>query len=84
MEPEELAGWNRLNLQVAASTRAARPCEDCPLTFAAEMRAAGRCNGEPGCIVDEQSLQGVRSADQEPGTPSRFSIARREPLGKDA
>ncbi len=47
MEPDELAGWIRLNLQVAASTRAARPCEDCPWHFAVEMRAAGHCNGEP-------------------------------------
>jgi len=25
-----------------------RPCTDCPLSFAAEMRAEGKCNGTPG------------------------------------
>lgn len=48
MEPDELAGWQALNAQVAASVRAARPCEDCLPDFAAEMRALGCCNGAPG------------------------------------
>ena len=46
MEAADLAGWQELNLRVASpADRAARPCTDCTLEHAAEMRAVGRCNG---------------------------------------
>lgn len=48
MDAEELAGWRAQNdrSRHGNGIRARRPCEDCLLGFAAEMRALGRCNGE--------------------------------------
>jgi hypothetical protein len=61
MEPEEYAGWRRGALEqrrplvvqpkIPDTTGAAWPCTDCPLGYAAEMRAVDRCNGEPGARV---------------------------------
>lgn len=48
MEPDDHLDWRALNARVSGPGRAVLPCEDCPLTFALEMRADGRCNGEPG------------------------------------
>ena len=47
MDPDEWAAWRSLNDR-SGSNRAARPCSDCLLGYAAEMRADGRCNGTPG------------------------------------
>lgn len=33
-----------------------RPCAECPLSFAAEMRAIARCNGSPGALPKRRSL----------------------------
>lgn len=59
MDEDEWAGWRRHNERLAVAQygdtkRAQRPCEDCPLGHAADMRALGRCNGEPGGIEDEE------------------------------
>jgi hypothetical protein len=57
MTPGEWSEWRRLNPVRLAHIRgtriAARPCEDCPLGFAADMRAQDKCNGEPGYIAGE-------------------------------
>lgn len=44
--PVDWAHWQRSN-PVKANVGAARPCDDCPLGFAAEMRSVGKCNGVP-------------------------------------
>ena len=47
MTPDEYAFW------VEAAARVGRgrlPCADCPLSYADEMRAAGRCKGEPKMV----------------------------------
>lgn len=47
MEEDEWADWQRYNPKIASTDRAERPCADCPVEYAAEMRIAGRCNGVP-------------------------------------
>jgi len=47
MDAAEWADWQASNpLRVRGAV--SRPCADCLLGFAADMRAAGRCNGSPG------------------------------------
>jgi len=50
MSREDLAGWLALNAVGAlpVDERQVPPCVDCTAEYAAEMRALGRCNGEPG------------------------------------
>ncbi len=69
MEPDELADWNRHNRTAAFSAhgKALTPCEDCLPAFALEMRAIGRCNGEPG---------GVEPDEQQPHNPTGPPICR--------
>lgn len=45
MEPDEWQHWQATN---PSNAMAARPCTDCPIGFAAEQRALGKCNGTPG------------------------------------
>lgn len=47
MEPDEWALWVAENPRNVQGGMADRPCRDCPASFAAEMRAIGRCNGTP-------------------------------------
>lgn len=51
MDAAEWQDWRGLNPRITDRASAAWPCTDCPLGFAADMRAVGRCNGEPGAIV---------------------------------
>lgn len=37
--------------------RAASPCDDCTLGYAADMRAAGRCDGTPGGVEEDDSME---------------------------
>lgn len=54
MDPEEWTEWVARNpLHITDTAAAARPCTDCPLAFAADMRAEGRCNGTPGGVAEE-------------------------------
>jgi hypothetical protein len=53
MDAEDLEGWRRLN---RGGSRARRPCEDCPLDFAAEMRLLGRCNGSPSSVTEDDDM----------------------------
>lgn len=48
MSDEEWSSWLALNPTNLGLGVADRPCTDCPLGFAGEMRAEGRCNGSPG------------------------------------
>lgn len=55
MDAGELAAWEATNERLSsANMRAARPCTDCLLGFALEMRAEGRCNGTPGGATEEE------------------------------
>lgn len=55
MDAEEWALWERANRSLSSSLeRATRPCADCPLGHAADMRAIGQCNGTPGGVEDEE------------------------------
>lgn len=58
MDPGEWSEWRALNprLTYAATEPAERPCADCPLGYAAEMRAVGRCNGTPGWVAEEDEV----------------------------
>jgi hypothetical protein len=61
MDAEEYVAWRTGALvqrrplvvqpKIPDTTGAAWPCTDCPLSYAAEMRAVDRCNGEPGARV---------------------------------
>lgn len=56
MSPEEWALWRARWKASYGSHRRARPCPDCPLGFAVEMRAEGRCNGEPGGVEEDEDV----------------------------
>jgi hypothetical protein len=56
MEPEEWADWQRRNPRLTDHAFAPRPCTDCPLGFAADMRAEGRCNGTPGGVQGDDEI----------------------------
>lgn len=59
MTDEEWVTWRRDNRSAIAlgfgeaNASAGRPCADCPLGFAADMRAQGRCNGTPLGVPDD-------------------------------
>jgi hypothetical protein len=57
MDASEFASWRQMNLRVAGNNQAKRPCDDCPLGFAAEMRGIGRCNGSPGGVEEEDEME---------------------------
>lgn len=49
MDARDWRDWQRLNPRnLGGHSVADRPCADCPASFAAEMRAEGKCNGSPG------------------------------------
>lgn len=56
MEPDEWDLWVARNPRHLGAKVADRPCADCPLGFAAEMRAIGRCNGEPQGHEEESDV----------------------------
>lgn len=47
LEPSELELWHDVDAGIP-------PCHSCPLAFAAEQRALGRCNGQPSGADDEE------------------------------
>lgn len=54
MDDSEWVEWiSKNSLSMPDGDAAARPCKDCPLGFAADMRAQGRCNGTPGGVAEE-------------------------------
>ena len=46
MTAAEFEAWEEANVMLFAN-QAASPCADCTAAFAEEMRAEGRCDGEP-------------------------------------
>lgn len=46
MSPADFTDWTRHN-EKTNGMRAKRPCEDCPLAYALEMRGINSCNGYP-------------------------------------
>ena len=60
MSAEELAEWQESAdgqpVTTRAHERAAIPCTDCTLGFAAEQRAIGKCNGRPGGAEEDDEL----------------------------
>ncbi len=77
MESDELAGWQGASAMAQRhGSRPVLPCQDCLSSFAAEMRAVGRCNGTPrgdkeDTIVDQPVT---------PDHPRSLPIARRVAL----
>lgn len=67
MDDEEWALWKAANDRIYVGMQAARPCADCPLGHAADMRAEGRCNGTPGGVEedDEHVDEGTVAAVEE-------------------
>jgi hypothetical protein len=78
MTLEEFELWCAANAR-AGSQRAPSPCSDCPLSFAIEMRAEDRCNGEPGGEPGEPTP--VKPVQVRP--PSRFPTAQRYATDED-
>lgn len=75
---DDLADWQRLNLRnTNLAARAARPCEDCTLGFAADMRAEGRCNGTPGGVAEEDETV----EDSSPTRTGRVAVSSAAPCG---
>lgn len=48
MDPGEWPQWQAMNPAGTTGGKALKPCWDCPLEFAAEMRGKHRCNSWPG------------------------------------
>lgn len=53
MSHEEYLLW-QTKIGSNFSTGTPRPCDDCSLGFASEMRQLGLCNGTPGLIADDE------------------------------
>lgn len=57
MADDEYAGWQEMNRQVTRlSDRAPRPCADCMLGYAVEMRSLSRCNGTPAGVEEDTDM----------------------------
>jgi hypothetical protein len=94
MEPDEWALWLERNPRALGGAAIAnRPCVDCPLGFAAEMRSEGRCNGSPGAVggrheeddeeddvIEPRSLGGVRAGTALELTPPPCGTCQHEPI----
>lgn len=57
MNADEWAEWRRTNPLGLSNGAIARPCEDCLLGFAADMRAGDSCNGAPGGVHPEEETE---------------------------
>jgi hypothetical protein len=58
MSDEEWATWRSSGYLRLGD----RPCSDCPLGYAAEMRAQGRCNGTPGGVEEDEDVDEHQAA----------------------
>jgi hypothetical protein len=63
MTEGEWSGWWDLNLLLHPRDRAADPCEDCTLIFAASQRAV--CDGTPGDLTPAERLERRRARRRE-------------------
>lgn len=74
MDADDWAAWQAMNRSLGKENQAPRPCTDCLAGYAAEMRAVGRCNGQPAGdhreedIVDDR-LAAIVVPDDVPGPP---------------
>jgi hypothetical protein len=58
MDEDEYAAWAEMNRRITGrSDLATRPCADCTLGYASEMRAVGRCNGTPAGVEEEPDME---------------------------
>ncbi len=74
MDAEDWAAWQTMNRSLGKENQAPRPCTDCLAGYAAEMRAEGRCNGQPAGDHREEDTVDDRLAaivvpDDVPGPP---------------
>lgn len=83
MTADEWTAWQDTNRRINQGSQAPRPCSDCTLGFAAEMRAEGRCNGSPaGAEHDEEENDMDPVVTPEPKAPTRqVRIAVTAPCG---
>lgn len=51
MTPTEWENWERIRVYGLI-----RPCDACPLGFAADMRAIGKCNGTPAGVQEADEV----------------------------
>lgn len=75
MEPDEWDTWQRLNPRNAPGGMARRPCADCPVEFARDMRAIGRCNGTPNAALH------ISSDEEEDPVTKSIDVAVTAPCG---
>lgn len=72
IDADEWAAWRARNPLVGVEADlVARPCEECPLGFAADMRAQGRCNGEPGGVAEPDDTE---EEPMDPVTPAAPAV----------
>jgi hypothetical protein len=83
MTPKEWAAWQDTNRRISNHTdQAPRPCSDCTLGFAADMRAVDRCNGSPAGADHEEENDMDPQSTAEPKVPTRqVRIAVDAPCG---
>lgn len=86
MDEAERVEWEAANARITgmfgAVRRADRPCTDCTLGFAADMRALGRCNGTPGGVEEEEPVDETRTiARIESAATTKVAIALAAPCG---
>lgn len=75
MEPAEWALWQAL---IRPDEQVARPCDECPLGFAADMRGVGRCNGEPGGVAED-----IEPIEEEQPMPTPITVTTTQPRRLD-
>lgn len=77
MDQDEAADWRRHNARLTIG-RAKRPCADCLLGYAAEMRSIGRCNGtpmgDPDHDEEEATMDTIPQAKAPVTTPTRIGV----------
>lgn len=78
LEPDEWEAWQRANRTLNQSSQASRPCDDCTLGFAADMRALGRCNGQPGGIAPDHDTD----HEEDPMEATITTLAEKQPTAK--
>jgi hypothetical protein len=89
MDEAERTEWEAANARIknlyAGTRQADRPCTDCTLGFAADMRAVGRCNGTPGGVEEEEPMEDTRTlALIESASTTKVGIAVSAPCGSCA
>jgi hypothetical protein len=86
MDDDERTAWEAKNARVTGMFggvgKADRPCTDCTLGFAADMRAIGRCNGAPGGVEEEETMDQDRTVTRiESAATTKVAIALAAPCG---